>query len=92
MAHMPVRFYCPFCDLLLTAPRVQAGEVIECPRCRGGVGVPPGPRPVTAPPPLPSAEPAEVVLSRRGVVALGLVVGLLVGLAFVAGLLVGLLA
>jgi hypothetical protein len=92
MPLMPVSFYCPFCDLLLTASRRQVGEVIDCPRCRGGVGVPPESRLRAAPPPLPPAGPAGVVLSRRRAVALALAVGLLVGLAFAAGLLVGMFA
>ena len=85
---MPIRFYCPFCEQLLGASSRKIGAVVECPSCRGKVGVPsPG-----APPPLPpSRRPATgtVVVTPAQLAALAIVFLILAGLAFTAGLLVG---
>ena len=75
---MPIRFRCPFCDQLLGISRRKVGAVVDCPRCRGRVGVPDG-----------AAPSGGVALSRGQAAVLVLGAGLLALLAFAAGLLVG---
>jgi hypothetical protein len=96
---MPIRFYCPFCEQLLSASSRKIGAVVECPACHGKVGVPsPG-----APPPLPVLPPTsiapaaeqptnDIVITPGQFVALGIAFLILAGLAFTAGLLVGALS
>jgi hypothetical protein len=75
---MPIRFRCPYCDQLLGIARRKSGAVVDCPRCRGRVGVP-----ADAP-----SSPG-LTLSRGQATILFLGAGLLALLAFAAGLLVG---
>jgi hypothetical protein len=92
---MPIRFYCPFCGQLLTTSTRKIGSVVECPSCRGKVGVPsPG-----APPPLPTsrlvsttATSDDLIVTPGQMAALAIVFLILAGLAFTAGLLVGALS
>ena len=95
---MPIRFYCPFCDQLLGIASRKAGSPIDCPRCKGRVGVPaPG---AEGPPlvpsiadPAPNVEPvmlsADILLSPARVALLLLTMLMMLGLAFIAGLVVG---
>ena len=90
---MPIRFYCPFCDQLLGIASRKAGSAIECPRCKGRVGVPlPGAAaPVRGP--APGVEPvmlsADVLLSPNQVALLFVAMLVLLSLAFIAGLVIG---
>lgn len=83
---MPIRFYCPFCDRLLAIGSQKAGAVVECPACRGGVGVPSPGGPAS---PLVPVGAGPLVLGWGQVAGLGVGLMLLAGIAFVAGLLVG---
>jgi hypothetical protein len=91
---MPIRFYCPFCHQVLRTSSQTVGAVIECPSCRGKVGVP---RP-DSPPPLPGSPGrldsggTGIVLTPAQLEGLVVVFLLLAGLAFAAGVLVGALS
>ena len=81
---MPIRFYCPFCGVLLETSRRLIGSTVDCVRCGGGVGVP---REDGLPPPVP--PPGGLVLHwwQAALAVLGCLA--LVALAFTAGLMVG---
>jgi hypothetical protein len=91
---MPIRFYCPFCRQLLGISSRKVGSVVECPSCRGKVGVPG--EGVVAPPPVPivavPAADVQFVLTPAHLLGLAVVLILLAGFAFIAGMLVGALS
>ena len=96
LAGMPIRFYCPFCDQLLGIASRKAGSAIECPGCKGQVGVPlPGADPVvpTGGGSVPNVEPvmisADILLTPKQVALLFLGILMMLGVAFIAGLVVG---
>ena len=90
---MPIRFYCPFCDQLLGIASRKAGAAIECPRCKGQVGVPLSGAAVPVRGPAPNVEPvvaaADILLRPNQVALLSLALLVMLGLAFIAGLIIG---
>ena len=92
---MPIRFVCPYCERLLSISRRKIGSVIECPICRGQVGVPlpdgsfPGPAPSPSASPALLASAAGYTLSTGRVIGLFLLALLALVAAFVAGVLLG---
>ena len=90
---MPIRFYCPYCDQLLGIASRKAGAAIECPRCKGRVGVPLPGAAAPAGEPAPNVEPvmlaADIRLGPNQLALLFLTLLILLGIAFIAGLVIG---
>jgi hypothetical protein len=96
---MAIRFYCPYCEKLLGISARKAGAVVDCPNCRGKVGVPAEnarsealviPKNALATSERDQAAGAAgVVLSVRQVwIVCGAIVAML-GMAFLVGLVLG---